>query len=111
VLVADDQFLLVTLVDFRGPGNAAEARRTVLQERRALQRTCPQILSPQVTEDNVTTACDRERKIDYTAWNPRRLVRVTLDHSPRSSVSMDDADRLSEQINQRCDELEAKGEA
>lgn len=106
VLVSGQQLLLVTLVDFSGSDHAASARQTLLAEPDAFQRTCPGTIPAPVTEDSVTSVCLSERKLDYNEWNPRRLVRLTIDRTPGVSLSADDAVRLSEDINRRADELE-----
>ncbi len=101
-----EQLLVVTWIDFRGSVDAMPARRTVLEERRALRRTCPRTTPAPVTEDSVTAVCLSERKLDYNEWNPRRLVRLTIFRLPGVSVSVDDAARMSDDLNSRADKLE-----
>ena len=87
VLVSGDQLLVVTLIDFRDESDAASARTTVLEERAAVVKSCPQDSQAPVTEDEVTTACLRDEELKYTEWNPRRLVRLTLDRTPAVTPS------------------------
>ncbi len=105
VLVSDEQLLLVTLVDFGEAGNVDTAKQQVLEERDAYARTCPDTTPAPVTDDSVTSVCLSERKLDYNEWNPRRLVRLTIDQTPGVSLSTEDAARISEDINERADEL------
>ncbi|MET0766559.1 MAG: hypothetical protein ABWY50_02840 [Aeromicrobium sp.] len=105
VLVSGEQLLLVTLVDFGEAGNVDTAKQEVLKERDAYARTCPDTTQPPVTDDSVTSVCLSERKLDYNEWNPRRLVRVTIEQTPGVSLSEDDGARVSDDINERADEL------
>ncbi len=105
ILVSGEQLLLISLVDFGEAGNADSARQQVLAERDAYARTCPGTTPASVTEESVTSVCLGERKLDYNESNSRRLVRVTIDRTPGVSLSTDDAARISEDINERADEL------
>jgi len=106
VISRDERLFMVVLIDFRGSVDALPARRTVLEERRALLRTCPGSKPAPVTEDSVTTGCDRAEKLYYVEWNPRRLVRLTIYRQPGLSVSQDDAVRITDDLNSRADKLE-----
>jgi hypothetical protein len=108
VVSQNKPLLVVTLVDFRGSVDADPARETLLEERRALQRTCPGTAQVPVTEDTVTAECLSERKLDYNEWNPRRLVRLTIFRQPGLSVSRDVAVRISDDLNRRADKIETE---
>ena len=106
VISRHERLLLVVLIDFRGSVDALRARRTVLEERRRLLRTCPGSTPAPVTEHSVTTECLSDEKVYYVEWNPRRLVRLTIYRQPGLSVSRDDAVRITDDLNRRADELE-----
>jgi hypothetical protein len=106
VLVSGDQILLVTMVDVRSKSDAAPARGTVVGERANAVKACPQSTQAPATEDRVTTVCLRDEELKYVEWNPRRLIRLTLDRTPAVTPTVDDAARVSADINKRADKLE-----
>ncbi len=106
VVVSGQPLLIVTLIDFDREEQAASAKQTLTTQRENSERTCPETTQPPLTEDSVTAACLSEQKLDYDEWNPRRLVRLTIDQTPGVTLSTDDAAGIMEDLNQRADKLD-----